>query len=160
MLGHTSAEPQDPETISTPNARACSTADLGRARLRIIWWNVQNVAALWHINDFWDILVENDIVFLSETHHTDVPHLNRWHLYGIERAATESAPGGPLALVKHWCHDRVKADEHPFDGFLWLHIDMGWDELLWLGVTYIPGPTDPRFHRLQGCGHKDHFTSY
>ena len=157
--------PQTPHPSPDPSMNThwapltSQTNGTSTSTLRILWWNVQGLAAIWHMTDFWDILNEHaDVVFMNETHHTALPIHENWDVFGVERDVTKSA-GGVLALVRRSGRTRLKQVEHPYDGYIWILLRISPQQDIWLGGSYIPGPADPRFRRVQGEGRKDHFAA-
>ena len=145
----------DQETITTGAASSVNDVmDPLCAQLRIGWWNVQCASTVWFEEAFWDLLAAFDIVFLSETRHTDVPLRAGWKVFGLQR---NSMAGGVLALVRDDCTIEVREPEYPYDDFVWLGIELNASTLWWVGGAYIPGPSDMRFRCLQGDGRTDQF---
>ena len=125
-------------------------------QLRIGWWNIEHLSSAWCSATFWDILKEFDVVFLTETHHVEIPIHAGWHIVGIDQEADAKA-GGCLACVRRNGLAKVLETWTPFDGYVWIRIAAAYGPPIWLGGAYIPGPSDPRFRSLQGDGKSGHF---
>ena len=114
-----------------------------------MWWNVASLTPLLVQAEFWDLLEGYDIIFLLETHHTEIPHRDGWRFVGTPG----SKAGGVLAVIREGTIE-IEDVAQPFDGFVWIKANSAW-----IGGVYLPGPSDVKYRSLQGSGKTDHFAS-
>ena len=155
----TQTRPHDNQ-MSVTAAESKTEADSGvspEAQIRMGWWNIEHISTVWFDEQFWDILEAFHIVFLTETHHTELPAHPGWRIIGQVRTS-ETKAGGILVLVRDGLPAQVEQVTYPFDDFVWLYLIFDNSIAWWVGGAYFPGPSDPRFRAQQGDGREDQFS--
>ena len=125
-IGHESPgggqRPLDPQTTEQIDMVDLAANRDAPGQLRIGWWNIEPVSSVWFLEWFWDILDTYDIMFLTETHHAEVPLKDGWKVLGQDRGVWNCA-GGTLACINKKGNAVVKEEWYPFDDFVWLLLD-------------------------------------
>lgn len=124
--------------------------------MRIGWWNIEHLSSVWFSDTFWDIPNDYDVIFLTETHHVEVPAHTDWEIFGADQAADAKA-GGSLVFVRRRGRAQVFETWIQTDDCVWINLGTTPDSSIWIGGAYVPGPLDKRFRSRQGHGQPNHF---